>query len=278
MKRHLIYRPPFEAETLLLEVTEGCTWNKCTFCSMYKQQPFRVLPEEEIREQLEEMRQLFPDADRIFLENGDAWALSTDRLLRLSALIREYLPDIRVITGYASIRNIEKKTDEELRRLAEEGITEPNIGLESGLDEALEILGKGYTAAEAEAQLLRMKEAGLAFSVNVILGSAGADLRMENAEATAKLINHTEPCLVFKEIPHLEPSSILYGMRERGEFSECTPLEYLEEEERLLREIDVPDCIYFGVHMSNIVRLLGKLPEDKAALLAKIRRTMTDYA
>ena len=110
MRRRLIYRPPFEAETFLLEVTEGCTWNKCTFCSMYKTQSFRVLPEEDIREQLEVFREQNPAAGRIFLENGDAYALGTDRLLAIADLIREYLPDIGIITGYASIRNIMHKT------------------------------------------------------------------------------------------------------------------------------------------------------------------------
>ena len=278
MRRRLIYRPPFEAETFLLEVTEGCTWNKCTFCSMYKTQSFRVLPEEDIREQLEVFREQNPAAGRIFLENGDAYALGTDRLLAIADLIREYLPDIGIITGYASIRNIMHKTDRDLRLLREAGFTQPNIGLESGLNEALKILGKGYTAAEAEEQLLRMKAAGMEFSLNVILGSAGAPLRLENARATAELINRTGPFLVFKEIPHLEASSELYRMREEGEFTECSPLEYLEEEEALLSDIDLPECIYFGVHYSNIVRLLGRLPDDKGVMLAKIRRTMTEYA
>ena len=268
MRRRLIYRPPFEAETFLLEVTEGCTWNKCTFCSMYKTQSFRVLPEEDIREQLEVFREQNPAAGRIFLENGDAYALGTDRLLAIADLIREYLPDIGIITGYASIRNIMHKTDRDLRLLREAGFTQPNIGLESGLNEALKILGKGYTAAEAQEQLLRMKACGMEFSLNVILGSAGAPLRLENARATAELINRTGPFLVFKEIPHLEASSELYRMREEG----------LEEEEALLSAIDLPECIYFGVHYSNIVRLLGRLPDDKGVMLAKIRRTMTEYA
>ena len=278
MRRRLIYRPPFEAETPLLEVTEGCTWNKCTFCSMYRGQPFRVLPEEEIREQLEEFRRVCPGARRIFLENGDAYALGTDRLLRIGGIIRDYLPDVEIITGYASIRNIMHKSDEELRLLVREGFTEPNIGLESGLDKALETLGKGYTAREAEGQLLRLKEAGMDFSLNVILGSAGADLRMENGAATAEMVSRTEPFLVFKEIPHLAPDAPLYVMREKGEFRECTPLQYLEEEEALLSAIRLPDCIYFGVHYSNIVRLLGRIPKDREVMLAKIRRTMTEYA
>ncbi len=277
MRNRLIYRPPFEADTLLLEVTEGCTWNRCTFCSMYRGQAFRVLPEEAVREQLEEFRRYRPRAGRIFLENGDAYALSTERLLRLAGLIREYLPDVSVITGYASVRNIAQKTDEELRRLSEEGITQPNIGLESGLDEALSLLGKGYTAAEAERELLRMKEAGLSFSLNVILGSAGADLRFENARATARVISRTEPFLVFKEIPHLDPGTELSRMRESGQFRECTPLQYLEEEDALIRDIEVPGCIYFGLHISNIVRLLGRIPEDREKMRDKIHRRMTEY-
>ena len=116
------------------------------------------------------------------------------------------------------------------------------------------------------------------FSLNVILGSAGADLRMENGAATAEMVSRTEPFLVFKEIPHLAPDAPLYVMREKGEFRECTPLQYLEEEEALLSAIRLPDCIYFGVHYSNIVRLLGRIPKDREVMLAKIRRTMTEYA
>ena len=188
-----IYRPPFEARALLLQVTTGCSHNRCSFCTMYRDEQFRMEPLEQIEEDLEEAREYVPGVKRVFLENGDPFALSADRLEQIAVMIQAYLPKVETIAMYASIKNVIGKTDEELKRLRTLGINELNIGVESGLDEALTYMNKGYTAEQAVYELKRLRAAGIDYGANIILGCAGAALHHENAAATAALLNETKP-------------------------------------------------------------------------------------
>ena len=266
-----IYRPPFEARSLLLQVTTGCSHNRCSFCTMYRDEQFGVEPLEQIEEDLQEAREYVPNVTRVFLENGDPFALSADRLEAIAVMIHEYLPKVETITMYASIKNVIGKTDEELKRLRSYGINELNIGVESGLDDALRYMNKGYSAEQAVYELKRLGSAGIAYGANIILGCAGAELRHENAVATAALLNETKPYLIFTGTIHADPGCPLYENMKNGSFVESTFGEYLDEEEELLELIDLKDCYLFGLHPSNIVRMHGSLPGDKAAMLELIR-------
>ena len=267
-----IYRPPFEARSLLLQVTTGCSHNRCSFCTMYRDEPFRMEPLDQIEEDLVEARQYVPNVTRVFLENGDPFALSADRLEQIAVMIHAYLPRVETIAMYASIKNVIGKSDEELRRLRNLGINELNIGVESGLDEALSYMNKGYTAAQAKYELNRLKSAGIDYGANIILGCAGPERRHENAAATAALLNETKPYLIFTGTIHSDPGCPLYEDMQSGRFVESTFGEYLDEEEELLERLDLTDCYLFGLHPSNIVTMHGNLPEDKAAMLALIRK------
>ena len=174
---------------------------------------------------------------------------------------------------YASILNIRSKTDAEPHRLRDLGVNEMNIGVESGLDEALALMNKNYTAKEAKDELLRLKAAGFDYGLNVILGSAGAKHRLENEEATAELLNATQPYLVFTSTVHAEPGCPLYEDMQRGAFTEPTFGEYLEEEEALLDRLRLEDTDFFGAHPSNVLPMRGVLPRDKDAMLNAIRET-----
>ena len=273
-----IYRPPFEARSLLLQVTTGCSHNKCSFCTMYRDEPFRVEPLEQIEEDLAEARQYVPNVTRVFLENGDPFALSADRLEQIAVMIHAYLPRVETIAMYASIKNVIGKSDEELRRLRNLGINELNIGVESGLDEALSYMNKGYTAAQAKYELNRLKSAGIDYGANIILGCAGPERRHENAAATAALLNETKPYLIFTGTIHSDPGCPLYEDMQSGRFVESTFGEYLDEEEELLELLDLTDCYLFGLHPSNIVTMHGNLPEDKAAMLELIRKRREELA
>ena len=193
----MVYRPPYEANSLLLQVTLGCSHNKCTFCYMYPDVKFTVCPMEQIEADIEEAEQVCPNVERVFLEHGDAFVLSADRLSQIATAIHKKLPNVKTIAMYASIQNIKHKTDAELRRLCDLGIGGLDIGVESGLDAALTYMNKGHTAAEAKEQLLRLTKAGITYSFNAILGCGGADLWCENANATADLINAVQPHLLF---------------------------------------------------------------------------------
>ena len=195
----VVYRPPYEANSLLLQVTHGCSHNKCTFCYMYPDVRFTVCPMEQIEADIEEAARYCPDVERVFLEHGDAFVLSADRLMQIADAIHRKLPKVETIAMYASIQNIKHKTDAELRRLRNAGINGLDIGVESGLDSALQYMNKGHTAKEAEEQLLRLTKAGIDYSFNAILGCGGTDSWKENAEATAALVNTVQPHLLSKK-------------------------------------------------------------------------------
>ena len=234
---------------------------------MYRDVPFRIEPLNQIASDLDEARRYVPNVKRVFLENGDPFVLSADRLKAIAEMIGQKLPKVDTIAMYASIQNIKSKTDQELSELRDLGINELNVGVESGLDEALRLMNKGYTAAEAEYELLRLKDAGIDYGANVIFGSAGPELRMENALKTAELINKTKPYLIFTGTIHADPGCPLYDQLQTGEFTENTIGEYLEEEEAFLKALDVNNCFYFGLHPSNVVGLYGDLGTQRHEML-----------
>ena len=269
----IVYRPPYEANSFLLQVTRGCSHNRCTFCSMYPGVPFAVCPMEEVEADLEEGARYCPDVTRVFLEHGDAFVLSSDRLLAIAEAVHRKLPKVETIAMYASIQNIRTKTDAELRELRACGIHGLDIGVESGLDAALTYMNKGHTAKEAREQLLRLTEAGMDYSFNAILGCGGAELWKENADATADLINAVQPHLLFIGSLHAEPGCRLYQDMKDGVFHECTIGQLLDEQERLIRRLDLNNTYYFGSHPSNLVPMQGRLPEQKQDMIDVIRET-----
>jgi radical SAM superfamily enzyme len=214
-----------------------------------------------------------PNVKRVFLEHGDAFVLNAERLEKIADLIHEKLPKVETISMYASILNIRNKTDEELLRLRECGINELDIGVESGFDTALTMMNKGYTNEESVTQLLRLKKAGMDFSLNVILGCAGADLWKENAEATADMLNSVQPHLLFIGTLHADKGCQLYFDMQSGVFKECTYGQLLDEQELLIRKLELNDTIYFGSHPSNVVPMEGYLPLHKEEMLDVIQKT-----
>lgn len=256
---------------MLLQVTAGCSHNNCTFCTMYKDVPFAVSPLEEVEADLREVAAYRPGADRVFLENGDAFALSAEKLEEIAELIHRYLPMVSTITGYARIGNISGKSDAELAWLAALGFDEWNIGLESGLDDVLSFMNKGFTVDEAREQLLRLRKAGISFSLNIINAAAGPAHIHEHAAANAAIVNETQPYLLFVSPLHVDPGSELERIAERGEFPECTLGQYLDEEIEFLEGLQMEDCTFFGLHVSNPVPVLGYLPREKEKLLADLR-------
>ena len=272
----LIYRPPFEANSLLLQVTRGCSHNSCAFCTMYRGTPFGEESLEQIEMDIKEAAAMNLDTRRAFLINGDAFCLSAGKLAKIVELIREHLPQIGTISMYASIRNIQGKTDEELVMLRALGINELNVGVESGTDSVLEHMNKGYTVEQAKEQLLRLKKAGFDYVLNIILGAAGAGNQARHAKETARLMNETQPSLIFTGTIHPDPGCPLYEEMREGAFVENTIGEYLEEEELFLQDLELERCFLFGLHPSNVVRMQGWLPEDKDRLLEAVRKTRGD--
>ena len=268
----ITYRPPFEASSLLLQVTSGCSHNKCTFCTMYRDVPFQVETMQQIEKDLNEAMEYAPYIKRVFLENGDPFVLSADKLEKIAVMIHEKLPKVETIAMYASIGNVRTKTDEELKRLRKLGINELNIGVESGLDEVLAMTGKGYSCEEAVSELLRLKSARIDYGLNIIFGAAGAGKGAENAIATADLVNQTQPYLIFTGTIHADPGCPLYEDLQSGKFVENTVEEYLDEEKIFMEHLQLKDCYYFGLHPSNIVQMEGWFGRDNGSFLKHIEQ------
>ncbi len=239
---------------------------------MYRNVPFSVVPKAQITAQLAYAAKYDPDCKRVFLESGDPFALSAEKLLDIAEEVHRYLPLVETIAMYASIKNIRTKTDEELAALRSAGINELNIGVESGLDEALSRMNKGYTAEEARHELLRLRKAGIDYGANIIFGVAGSGKWKGNAEATAGLLNETAPYLIFTGTIHADPGCPLYEDMQNGVFEESTFGEYLDEEELLLNLLELDDCYYFGLHPSNVVPMRGYLQRDKDLMLRELQK------
>lgn len=262
-----VFRPPFEADSLLIEVTSGCSHNACTFCTMYHGVKFHVAPMQQIEHDLQEARALYPSAKRIFLTGADPFVLSANKLKTIAEKINDLFPEVETIAMYASIKNIITKKDEDLKALRALKINQLNIGIESGMDEVLHHLNKGFTLEEARMQLKRLHAAGIDFLLNIILGAAGSEKWMENAIANAKVLNEVQPYLIFLATLHVDAGSPLYEELNAGKFTENTLGQNLREELEMLKRLELNHTIFFGLHTSNVIPVNGMLPKDKEELV-----------
>ena len=275
--RQRVLRPPFEENSLLIEATIGCSWNRCAFCPTYRDTPFSPSPMENIESDIRFIgrnRTLFK---RVFLAGGDPFALPYDRLQRIGELISEHIPRVETIGCYASVRNILAKTPEQLRALAALGYSGLNIGLETGCDDVLAFMDKGHTAAEAHEALGRLNEAGIPFTVNFVMGLAGAGRGPESALANAALVNEAQPQLVIVTPINVWPNTPLLAMTEAGDYTPPTLREVVEEEMAFLRATACEDTFFFGMHELNPVRVNGSLPTDRDFLVEELAAGLTRF-
>ncbi len=254
-----VYRHPIEGYTPLLEVTAGCSHNKCSFCTMYRETPFKVSPLEDVEEDLIEMKKLGGNIKRIFLVNGEPFILSTEKLVAISELIHKYFPNIETITCYASIKSLKNKSVEDLKKLKSLGYDDLHVGLETAYDPALKQMNKGFTQEEAYECLAKVKEAGMRWDAIIMTGVAGKGKGDIQIEETAKLLNTFPPYLLSMMTTSVSDDTPLEKMRDSGEFIECTELEKIEEELLLLKLIDFEDCYFFGGHNYNLIRINAPL-------------------
>lgn len=273
-----VFRPPSEAHSLILPVTNGCSWNKCTFCEMYTapQKKFRARDEQEVLDEIKRCgEQLI--VQRVFLADGDAMILPTHRLLRILEGIREHMPTVERVTSYCLPRNLKRKSVEELRELREAGLAMLYVGAESGDDEVLRRVNKGETYASTEDALLKAGDAGLKRSVMILNGLGGTSLSEQHAANSARLMNATQPEFVSTLVV-----SFPQGMeRYRQAFPDFEPLEQqglFHEIEQFISALDLTDTVFRSDHASNYLVLKGILGADKARLLAQIRTAIEQPA
>lgn len=268
-----IFRPPVEAMlgTKLLQVTVGCAHNDCNFCTMYSSVNFTTEPIEQIEEDIIELRETYSKIKRIFLVNGDAFVLNTRRLKEISDKIIKHIPEVEVITMYASITNIKNKSDEDLAMMKDLRINDLWMGTETGNREALELINKGHTLEEAYEQLERLNKFGIRHDDGFMLGVAGHKKGIQNAIDTAKLINKTKPSIIWFGTLGLFEGSNMKKDADEGRFIPATELEILEEELKVLELIELENVPFYGIHPTNASSIEGVLPRDKEKMINKLK-------
>ena len=272
-----IYRPPSEAYSLLVQVTIGCSHNKCTFCNMYKEKQFRVRKQEEVLEDLAWAREHYRRVERIFLCDGDALCLANRKLLVILDYIRQHFPECERVTTYGRATDVLRKTDEELRELREHGIEMVYLGAESGSQKVLEKINKGETREELIEGVQRLEAAGIKSSVTFISGLAGPDDWEEHAVETGRMIAEMNASYVSLLTLMLQPPAPLLEDYRQGRFKLLTPEEVLAETCLMLQYAKPSkSCVFRSNHASNYVSLRGNLPEDNDSMIAALKRCMED--
>lgn len=273
-----VYRPPSEADSLILPVTDGCSWNHCTFCEMYTapQKHFRARAESEVLESIRHTgERIGSEIRRVFLADGDALVLPTRRLLAILDAIRTHLPAVRRVASYCLPRNLRRKSVIELRELAAAGLSIAYVGAESGDDEVLERVHKGETYASTVDALDKLGQAGIRRSVMILNGLGGPALSVRHADNSARLANATQP----EYLATLVVSFPLGETRFRDAFPGWRPLtlhELFVEMERFLDRLELERTVFRSDHASNWLVLKGTLGAEKQRLLQQVRQAVAD--
>lgn len=277
-----VIRPPAEADSLLLQVTLGCSHNRCAFCPAYKGKRFAFKEPERIRAALRHAAEHLPELRRVFLCDGDALILPQERLEAVLNDIRQYLPWVTRVNAYANAKALARKTDAELARLRELGLSTVYLGLESGDDAVLAAMDKWGDVAEHLRQAARARAAGLKLAVTVLLGLAGLGGPGSGAEAharaTGRALTAMDPEQAAALALMVAPGTPLYDRQRRGEFVPQDDAGLLRELLWLLEETNLSRGLFFSNHASNPLRLRLRLPRDKQAGLAAVREALAGAA
>ena len=264
-----IFRPPSEADSLILQITVGCSHNRCTFCGSYKEKRFRIKTFEEIKEDIDEAAQSNWSFDRVFLADGDALIIPQARLLKIMAYLKENLPRLRRVGVYANAKGALKKTVEELKELKEAGLGIIYLGVESGDQLVLDRVCKGTTYEKLVQAGRMVKEAGIKLSVTVLLGIGGQERSREHAIATGQILTEMDPEYVGALSLIIVPGTPLHEEMTKGDFVLPTPFELIEELRTMLEHTNMHG-LFFSNHASNYLPIKARMPKDKEATLRLI--------
>jgi radical SAM superfamily enzyme YgiQ (UPF0313 family) len=271
-----VIRPPSEADSYILQATYGCSHNCCTFCGTYPDKPFRARPTEEVLEDIALAQSRLPDTRRVFLADGNALVLDTERLVTILDALISGFPRLRRVGIYANARDVLGKTDAELAMLQQRKLEIVYLGLESGSDEVLCRIHKGATAAEMVEAVHKVKRAGIRASVIALLGLGGRPLSTQHAEETGRVVRAMDPEYLSLLTLMLVPGTDLYLDWRAGTFQLPEPVDLLEEMRGLIAHLDgLSRCVFRTNHASNYLPLAGTLSRDKARLLAVIDEALT---
>lgn len=275
-----VYRPPVEADTFLLQVTAGCTHNACRFCNMYREKQFHMIDEDIVRFNLAEAKRISDiykrPVRRVFLMDGDVFSLSADKLEEKINLIRQYHPEMEVISMYAAVRSIKSKSDEDLQRLKDLGVNDLHIGYESGLDDVLSQMNKGTSLADSVEQAERLNRMGIRHNGTMILGLAGKGRGEESGHAMAELINKIKPQMVRLMTLSVFDNCELAEDIKVGTFIEAGEKEILTEEKIVLENIELPELHFWANHVLNSTPVAGYVGKDREWMLKRIERSLEE--
>ena len=264
------FRPPSEANSLLLRVTRGCPWNRCTFCSMYKATKFEIRDLEEILGDIELAKELYGDrVGTVFIGDSNSLTVKTDMLVQVLKSLYESFPHLERVTSYARAKTLAKKPMEDLEKIRQAGLTRLHVGLETGDRDLLKEIEKGATPEEMVEAGRKSKEAGFEYSLYVLLGIGGEEKWENHAKGTAEVLNQIDPHFIRVRTFIPQPNSPLYEAMEEGRFHLPSSETILKETKLLLEGLQVTSQ-FLSDHISNLLPLDGKLPEDKGKMIQMI--------
>ncbi|MHB8972457.1 MAG: radical SAM protein [Pirellulaceae bacterium] len=269
--RGTVIRPPSEADSYILQVTYGCSHNRCTFCGTYPEKPFQVRDEDEVRQDIELAGRRMPNTRRVFLADGNALVLSTGRMRRILDALSQAFGSLQRVGAYANARDLLAKSDAELTALYGKGLRIVYLGLESGSDTILRQVNKGTTAQEMTQAVQRAQAAGIRVSVIALLGLGGPELSAEHAEATGRVVSAMDPRYLSLLTLMLIPGTPLHQAYCAGTFQLMSPESLLVELRQVIVHLNgLSGCIFRTNHASNYLPLSGTLPKDQGRLLATL--------
>lgn len=273
-----IWRPPYEAWSALLQVTAGCTHNKCKFCTLYSDVPrFRMSPISEIEEDIRELYRYAPDTTRLFLTGANPFVLSTEKLKEIARTAKQYLQRLTSVGCFARVTDITPKTVAELKELRAMGYNKITIGVETGDNTALDFMRKGYHADDIIEQCRKLDYADIEYNFFYLTGISGSGSGNTGAEKTAEVFNCLNPKIVGASMLTVYPDSELYGEILHGNWKEETEKEKLAEMRTLIEKLDIRTH-FAALGASNMFMLHGDLPSDKENLIGEIDSIMQNYS
>lgn len=268
-----LYRPPSEANSIIFQVTLGCSFNKCSFCNMYRTKEYSERPWEEIKSEIDIVSKSFPQTERIFLADGDAINLSTEKLVQILDYIKEKFPNLERISCYAMPKNLLQKSPDELTLLNSKGLDMLYIGIETGNDILLKKITKGATSKSIIDACDRAKKSGFIISCMIILGIGGKKYSMDHMIETARVVSDVSPNFLAALTLIIEDGVYDEFMKKFSEpFETLDDTMILNELELLLNNINpISPIVFRANHASNVYSIGGNLPEDKEKMLAIVR-------
>ena len=264
------WRPPYEASSVIIQATSGCTYNKCTFCSLYKDECFRMSPIEEFEEDLTEIKNYQPNARRIFWTGANPFAMSYENLKLRALTVRDYLVKCQTMAMFASIRDIKNKEVWQLRKLKAMGINGLSIGVESGDDETLALANKGYTSSDILEQCHKLDEANIEYYFVYMTGLAGKGGGYRNAINSAKLISQLNPYFISVDSLTLFDDTELYKMAQQGLFVPAEEKERIRELQVFINNLNIRTHLFANT-ISNYAPVTAYLPYDREKITNELQ-------